>query len=157
MSSIRIVDRPSLRFASTKEASMDDLEIQRQLGDRELAIFNAELDRERKSSGTAYLLWFFLGGIGGHNFYLGKPIWGLLYAGLSILGFSMFFAGALVAGTSEDSAAGQRGAGTAIAGGAALVVLGVLVLWDLVTIPRQIRRHEARIRAQLLARLGTGE
>lgn len=32
-----------------------------------------------KSKGTAYLLWFFLGGLGVHKFYLGKFGMGILY------------------------------------------------------------------------------
>lgn len=28
---------------------------------------------ERKSTTVAYLLWFFLGGVGAHRFYLGRP------------------------------------------------------------------------------------
>lgn len=32
-----------------------------------------------KSKGTAYLLWFFLGGLGAHKFYLGKIGMGILY------------------------------------------------------------------------------
>jgi hypothetical protein len=32
-----------------------------------------------KSVGTAYLLWFFLGGLGVHQFYLGKTGRGVLY------------------------------------------------------------------------------
>ena len=32
-----------------------------------------------KSKGVAYLLWFFLGAVGGHKFYLGKTGMGILY------------------------------------------------------------------------------
>ncbi len=32
-----------------------------------------------KSKGTAYLLWFFLGAISAHRFYLGKVGTGILY------------------------------------------------------------------------------
>ncbi|MEO0639466.1 MAG: TM2 domain-containing protein, partial [Bacteroidota bacterium] len=32
-----------------------------------------------KSKTTAYLLWFFLGGLGIHKFYLGKAGAGILY------------------------------------------------------------------------------
>ena len=135
---------------------MDDLEAQRQLGDRDLAIFNAELDRERRRPGIAYLLWFFLGQLGGHNFYLGKPLWGLLYAALSITGFGLLFGGLIAAGTAEDAATGERGAGVAVVGWVALTVLGLLLLWDLVTIPRQVRRRDDRIRRGLLDRLGSG-
>ncbi|NIA22445.1 MAG: NINE protein [Anaerolineaceae bacterium] len=33
-----------------------------------------------RTTGTAYLLWFFLGFLGVHKFYLGKPVLGVLYA-----------------------------------------------------------------------------
>ena len=45
-----------------------------------------------KSKVTAYLLWFFLGGIGAHKFYLNKPGMGILY----ILTFGLLGIGWLV-------------------------------------------------------------
>ncbi|NGM46833.1 TM2 domain-containing protein [Rhodobacter sp. SGA-6-6] len=36
-------------------------------------LIEARLANERKSTGVAYLLWFFLGGLGAHRFYLGRP------------------------------------------------------------------------------------
>ena len=42
---------------------------------------------ESKSSGIAYLLWLFLGGVGGHHFYIGYPITGLFYLALFVLGW----------------------------------------------------------------------
>jgi TM2 domain-containing membrane protein YozV len=33
-----------------------------------------------KSTGVAYLWWFFLGYLGAHKFYLGRPGWGIVYA-----------------------------------------------------------------------------
>ena len=33
---------------------------------------------ERKSAGAAYLLWFFLGFLSAHRFYLGKPVSAIL-------------------------------------------------------------------------------
>ena len=33
-----------------------------------------------RTTGTAYLLWFFFGWFGIHKFYLGKPFMGVLYA-----------------------------------------------------------------------------
>lgn len=38
-----------------------------------------------KSTGVAYLLWFFLGGIGAHRFYLGRTGTGFLYLILFVL------------------------------------------------------------------------
>ena len=39
-----------------------------------------------KSTVVAYLLWFFLGGLGIHRFYLGRPISGIFYL-LTLGGF----------------------------------------------------------------------
>ena len=39
-----------------------------------------------KSTVVAYLLWFFLGGLGIHRFYLGRPISGIFYL-LTVGGF----------------------------------------------------------------------
>jgi TM2 domain-containing membrane protein YozV len=41
---------------------------------------------ESKSTGLAYLLWFFFGGLGVHRFYIGKPISGLMMLALLIFG-----------------------------------------------------------------------
>ncbi|MFW6186559.1 MAG: TM2 domain-containing protein [Actinomycetota bacterium] len=42
-----------------------------------------------KSVLLAYVLWFFLGWLGIHKFYLRQPIWGLIYLFLGGLGFAM--------------------------------------------------------------------
>lgn len=41
------------------------------LTDRELLIFREQVDRRKKSEIATWLLWLFLGGLGGHRFYLG--------------------------------------------------------------------------------------
>jgi TM2 domain-containing membrane protein YozV len=37
----------------------------------ELLMVQSEFDKKKKNKTTAYLLWFFLGGFGGHRFYIG--------------------------------------------------------------------------------------
>ena len=39
---------------------------------KELQLLASEMDKQKKSSTTAWLLWFFLGGLGGHRYYLGR-------------------------------------------------------------------------------------
>ena len=47
---------------------------------------------EQKSTGTAYLLWFFVGALGAHKFYLGKTGTGVLYLlTLGLLGFGLLY------------------------------------------------------------------
>jgi TM2 domain-containing membrane protein YozV len=42
-----------------------------------------------KSVGTAYLLWFFFGGLSGHRFYLGFPASGAIQLALTPLGYGL--------------------------------------------------------------------
>jgi len=47
--------------------------IQKQgLTTEELQLLSSEMSKKQKSTGTSWLLWFFLGSLGGHRFYLGK-------------------------------------------------------------------------------------
>jgi TM2 domain-containing membrane protein YozV len=50
-------------------------------------------DANKKSVGVAYLLWFFLGGAGGHRFYAGKTGSAVAILALSILGVLLTFVG----------------------------------------------------------------
>jgi TM2 domain-containing membrane protein YozV len=43
----------------------------------------AQYDIEKKSLIVAYVLWFFLGYVGAHRFYLGKPVSALVLLALS--------------------------------------------------------------------------
>ena len=66
---------------------------------------SAQYDIEKKSLLAAYVLWFFLGYIGAHRFYLGRPLSGLIMLALSavtlvlslvsfgVLGFLWFVVG----------------------------------------------------------------
>lgn len=44
---------------------------------------SAQYDIEKKSLIAAYVLWFFLGYVGVHRFYLGRPVSGLIMLMLS--------------------------------------------------------------------------
>lgn len=44
---------------------------------------SAQYDIEKKSLLVAYLLWFFLGYVGAHRFYLGRPVSGFVMLALS--------------------------------------------------------------------------
>ena len=44
----------------------------------DMILIEQRVANERKSAGAAYLLWFFLGFLSAHRFYLGKPISAIL-------------------------------------------------------------------------------
>jgi len=44
-----------------------------QLSTQQQILVEQRLTNEKKSTGVAYLLWFFLGGFSAHRFYLGLP------------------------------------------------------------------------------------
>ncbi len=129
---------------------MRDIEKLKSLDQKELMIFNAEVDRRRKHVVLAYLFLFLLGYIGGHQFYLGRWLRGLTYIVLLVVGWTLGFAGLAAAIVSETVAA----AGIALIvewGASGILVL--LLLWDLITMPRQARIQEERVRREILARL----
>ncbi len=67
--------------------NMGNLQLKQELDARQLAIVQSEFENQKKSMVVAYLLWFFLGGLGGHRFYVGKPVSALMMTGLWVLGF----------------------------------------------------------------------
>ncbi|HKH69015.1 MAG TPA: TM2 domain-containing protein [Reyranella sp.] len=52
-----------------------------------------QYDAAKKSTGIAYLLWFFLGGLGVHRFYLGQTGSGIAMAIIFILSIVTTFIG----------------------------------------------------------------
>jgi TM2 domain-containing membrane protein YozV len=87
-----------------------------------------KVTNEKKSSGTAYLLWFFFGWLGGHRFYLGYPGSGAAMVGLWVLGL-------LTLGI---------GVGLLLFG-----ALGIWVLVDLFLIPGLVKTHMDDVRRKI--------
>ena len=94
---------------------MDLIKAQRELSEKDLMIFTAEVERHSKSAGITYILWFFIGSLGAHNFYMGKVVWGIVCFILGSLGWSLFFIG-LIENSDDGAAVGMLG----------LLLLGVL-------------------------------
>ncbi len=129
---------------ATKTNSIKD---QKTLTDRELIIFNSELDRKRKSTATAYILYLFLGAFGVHKFYLGQPIKGISYIFMLLGGLSFLATPALNPSAMTDAST------VSSLGAISLLGLGLNMLIDLFTIPRQIKKQEDRVRNDLLTQL----
>lgn len=130
----------------------DDIKLQEQLTDKQLAIFHAEMTRQNKSLTTSYLLLIFLGTLGIHKFYLGRIRSGIMYIIFFVFGWAITASGGLIAmvGTEDDIAAGG---GMAIVGVLLLVALGLCLLWDLITLPRQFKAREKKVRQETLKKL----
>jgi TM2 domain-containing membrane protein YozV len=86
---------------------------------------------QKKSAGIAYLLWFFFGGFGAHNWYVGKP----MLAGAQMFGYiialAMYFSG------------------NVIFGGLLFIPLGISLILDLCFIPARINAHTERMRESM--------
>lgn len=52
---------------------------------------SAQYDIEKKSLLVAYLLWLFIGYVGAHRFYLGRPVSGFIMLALSALTLLLSF------------------------------------------------------------------
>ena len=85
-------------------------------------------DANKKSVGVAYLLWFFLGGVGGHRFYAGKT-------GSAIAILALTIIGALLASV---------GIGIFL-----LAIVGIWVLVDAFLIPGWIRNTNTLLATML--------
>lgn len=58
---------------------MDEILLQQNMTDSQRFMFQAEMAKLRKNKTVAILLCFFLGGIGGHKYYMGEIGWGVAY------------------------------------------------------------------------------
>jgi len=77
-----------------------------------------------KSAVVAYLLWFFLGMLGGHRYYLGSIGLGALMTVCFVLGLLLLVP---------------------------LIIPALICLYDLFTIPAQVRKHNVGVMAGLVA------
>jgi TM2 domain-containing membrane protein YozV len=88
-------------------------------------------ESSKKSTGVAYLLWFFTGGLGGHRFYLGRIGSAVGQLVLALLGWPLLFAAGL--------------------GLLLLAPLGVWLLVDLFLIPGMIAEDNNALMRRLNA------
>jgi TM2 domain-containing membrane protein YozV len=61
------------------QMSLELVDIVNDLSPNEQNLFKIQFDEVRKSGTTGFLMAFFLGGLGGHHFYLGRNGLGILY------------------------------------------------------------------------------
>ena len=96
----------------------------------QLTYIETRLTNEKKSMVVAYLLLFFLGALGAHNFYLGRTLYGVLQLLGSIIGWATLGIGI---------------------GVVPLALVGISVLVDLFLIPGGIRNDLDKKRQLMIA------
>lgn len=122
-----------------------------QLTEKQLAVLESEMQKRRKSTLLAYVLWILFGAIGMHQFYLGNTKRGLWYLGLWILTIVCLFISLSTAGFDFSSPITEEigdptgfGLIVFIFGGFVALILAVLLLCDLFTMPSQVREADEK-------------
>ena len=108
-------------------------------------LIDAMVEGSRKSMLRAYLLWYFCGTIGAHNFYLGRYLIGGLQAGALFLAAAVLQIGHTL---DFESSAGKA---CGFVGVSILGAWGLSVLIDAFFIPARVRGYSERLRAELEA------
>lgn len=140
-------ERPAAEISAPPRTAPPAVEQAYEISTEQLLLIEARVANEKKSVGLAYLLWFFLGALGIHNFYLGKILLGLF----ELLGGGVAI-GLLVTGALAGGAAG----GLAFLGILCLIVWGAAYIVDLFLIPRRVRLHSQRLRERYMSTLRSG-
>lgn len=85
-----------------------------------------------KSTGTAYALWFFFGGLGAHRFYLGSPVSGAIQLAMTPISYGLI-------------------ASKSLSGLAIMPALGLWLIVDAFLIPGMVRTANERSRRDAAA------
>ncbi len=106
------------------------------LSTAEQTLIEQRVTEDAKTSGVAYILWLFLGGLGAHRFYIGRPGSGLAIFALMVLGVAL----------------------TPSPVGSLFLVIGVSwVMVDLFLIPGMIQSQTDAVRANLHRQAAIGQ
>jgi TM2 domain-containing membrane protein YozV len=92
-------------------------------------LIEQRVTNEAKSMGASYLLWLFLGGLGGHRFYLGRSGSAVVMLVLTVVGFVLLPVGV---------------------GAVLLIAVGIWALIDAFLIPGMVAQHKNKVRSDLL-------
>jgi hypothetical protein len=121
------------------------IQVQRELNEKDLLIYNSELLKKTKNIGLAYFLLIFFGGLGLHKFYLGKIGEGIAYLIVGVI--DLIFLQVIIFNADrywEPSAL-------------VYLLFGVstfFLLFDLFTLSNKISEDDKKLRIELLAQFG---
>lgn len=128
---------------------LDDLfQAQRQLSEKDLIIYNAELQKKSKSVGLAYFLLIFFGWLGLHKFYLGKIGEGIVYLIVGTIDF--IFLRVIILGLIFTRYDWEPSTFIIIL----FSISAIFLMYDLFTLSTQIVEQEKILRINLLSQFG---
>jgi len=145
---------------------MNNIELKKELTDKQLNLVLTKMLRNQKSVIIAYILWWFLAGFGAHQFYLRRPVKALLIL-LPIILSILFVTSSFVLTTwkaANGVADFLKNIISDPTGGALLVVsiLTVIILclisffiiiFDLFTLSRQVAKANGKIERGIIERV----
>ncbi len=134
------------------ESSESLIALKSTLNTQQLQILTIEIDRRRRSTAVAYLLWFLLSWLALHKFYLGRITVGVIYLIAPWLCILVIVSGFAMA---ESDAA--MGTVTLMAGLLGLLVYGIWWLVDLFTIPGQVMAYNENLEFEIITSLKARE
>ena len=126
----------------------DVVKMKSELSEHQMTVLNSEMEKHKKSPGLAYVFWFFLGTLGIHKFYIGKTIFGIIYL---LLGTGAWIS--LGVGIASETDVGLGGG--IIIFIILISILGLLLLIDVFTISRQIRKVYEKKEVKIIQRLAS--
>ena len=149
---------------------MENIERKKNLSSDQLLQLQSAYDARKKSKGVAYVLWFFLGRIGAHRYYMNRPGTATTLLLLSIASLGLSVASGLMGmdtslfglNLNPSTAASSPSASTDdvlhlfLTGGsvAVSVVLGIWWLVDAFLLSRIVDQHNQEIENEILTSLG---
>ncbi len=127
------------------------IEKKQQLNEKQLIILESEMRKQKKSLGLSYILLVFLGSLGVHKFYLGKTLWGIIYLVLGIFGWIAIFTESIIAFRRFSyMTSGFNPSAFGIIGIICEIVLGIFIIIDLFTLPKQVKTINNEIEAKII-------
>ena len=137
----------------------DVIQLKNQLTEHQMSVFNSEMVKYRKNTGIAYVLLIILGTLGAHKFYIGKIGMGVFYLLLGITAWvSLVIRTAGVSAETRQLFLMTSGGGEVMSVSVFIMLvclglLGINLLIDLFTMPKQIKRIYENQELEVLHRL----
>lgn len=115
---------------------------------QELSILSSEYQKQKKNSSTLWLLWLFMGSIGGHRYYLGDVGQGIFHTCMVILAFIL--SNAWVAYVADTVTTGEGMMVHSPKGAYFFVIPLLFALFDALFINSRLSKKNAEIETRII-------